>query len=88
MSFAYVRSAGGFYSADALANPGKESAGVHGCCRRSHLIFFSRGPGRGPNTNRHPYWFLENSVKRLIFNGSPGRIRTCDHSINSRMLYH
>ena len=27
------------------------------------------------------------SSKRLKFSGSPSRTRTCDHSINSRMLY-
>jgi hypothetical protein len=29
-----------------------------------------------------------NSVKSLILFGSPGRIRTSDQPVNSRLLYH
>jgi hypothetical protein len=39
---------------------------------------------REKNASKAP---VEKSNKRLISFGSPGWIRTSDHSINSRMLY-
>ena len=54
--------------------------------RRNNAVS-ARGPHRGPDTKKAPLGAIELETNYLNLFGSPGWIRTSDHSINSRMLY-
>jgi hypothetical protein len=58
------------------------------CCEFQFKIWgLRRGPERGPERNFEPKIRLVFRAKCLILGGSPGRIRTSDQPVNSRLLY-
>jgi hypothetical protein len=61
--------------------------GIFTTAASTFITFVACGPQCGPDEKSASRRWHQNRLNYLICLGSPGWIRTSDHSINSRMLY-